>query len=74
TSQGYVCIKHGPLVRVLKTLNVIKEVFGSDIKACIAREITKIHEEYIRGILEEIIIQLENKEKIKGEVVILFRI
>ena len=60
--------------RVLKTLNVIKEVFGSDIKACIAREITKIHEEYIRGILEEIIIQLENKEKIKGEVVILFRI
>ena len=60
--------------RVLKTLNVIKEVFGGDIKACIAREITKIHEEYIRGTLEEVIVQLENREKIKGEVVILFRI
>ncbi|HIP42931.1 MAG TPA: 16S rRNA (cytidine(1402)-2'-O)-methyltransferase [Aquifex aeolicus] len=60
--------------RVLKTLNVIKEVFGGNIKACIAREITKIHEEYIRGSLEEVIIQLENREKIKGELVILFRI
>jgi len=60
--------------RVLKTLNVIKEVFGGNIKACIAREITKIHEEYIRGSLEEVIIQLENRKKIKGELVILFRI
>ena len=29
-------------------------IFGSDRPACIARELSKIHEEFIRGTLEEI--------------------
>jgi 16S rRNA (cytidine1402-2'-O)-methyltransferase len=36
-------------------------------KACLAREITKLHEEYIRGTLSEILKKLEDKESIKGE-------
>ena len=60
--------------RVLKTLKVVSEVFGEDIQTCIARELTKIHEEYIRGTLKEVIDEIENRGGLKGEVVILFRI
>lgn len=52
--------------RISKTLKLMYEVFG-DRKAVIARELTKIHEEYIRGTLSE----LANIEEIKGEIVLL---
>jgi len=57
--------------RILKTLKVIKEVFGEG-KIVIAREISKIHQEYLRGNLDEIIEILE-KRKLKGEITIVFR-
>ena len=38
-----------------------------DRKACLAREITKLHEEYIRGNLSDILKTLEEKKSIKGE-------
>lgn len=38
-----------------------------DRRACLAREITKRHEEYIRGDLSEILSALENRDQIKGE-------
>ena len=60
--------------RVLKTLKIISEVFGEDVKTCIARELTKVHEEYIRGTLKEVIEEIESRGGLKGEVVILFRI
>ena len=60
--------------RILKTLKLMEEVFGKDTPACVARELTKVHEEYIRGSLEEVIKELESREKIKGEIVILIRV
>ena len=57
--------------RILKTLKIIKEVF-KDGKIVIAREISKIYEEYLRGDLEEIMKILE-KRKLKGEITIVFR-
>ncbi len=57
--------------RILKTLMVIKEVFQEG-KIVIAREISKIYEEYLRGDLDEIIKILE-KRKLKGEITIVFR-
>ncbi len=59
--------------RVIKTLELILEIFG-DVDACVARELTKVHEEYIRGRVSEILSELKGREKIKGEIVILFRI
>lgn len=38
-----------------------------DRQACLAREITKIHEEYIRASLSDILRQLEKRNTIKGE-------
>ncbi len=60
--------------RILKTLKLMEEVFGKETPACVARELTKIHEEYIRGSLEEVVKELESREKIKGEMVILIRV
>ncbi len=57
--------------RVLKTLGFIREVFG-EVSVCVAREISKIHEEYIRGKVSEVISYLEERGELKGEVVIVF--
>lgn len=53
--------------RVLKTLEQIKEVFG-DIEVVVARELTKMHEEVLRGKISDVNI----KVKTKGEFVVLF--
>ncbi len=52
--------------RIINTLEDIKDIFG-DIEISIAREITKIHEEFIRGKISEIV---ENNINTKGEFVI----
>jgi 16S rRNA (cytidine1402-2'-O)-methyltransferase len=40
--------------RIGETLKNLSEIFGSERKACLCRELTKIHEEYIRGTLSEL--------------------
>ena len=55
--------------RVLKTLKQFAEVFGEDRKVCCCREISKIHEECVRGTLTEVIAHFTEKEP-KGEFVI----
>ncbi|MCF0111583.1 MAG: 16S rRNA (cytidine(1402)-2'-O)-methyltransferase, partial [Erysipelotrichaceae bacterium] len=52
--------------RILKTLKVFLEVFG-DRKACIARELTKKYEEYLRGTISEL---MEEMQEPKGEMVL----
>ena len=52
--------------RINKTLSLLKEGLGNR-NACLARELTKINEEYIRGTLEE----LEPLDDIKGEIVLI---
>ncbi len=61
--------------RVIKTLMRIREVHtdlghDTDIRACVVREISKIHEECIRGSIDEVILALEAKPSVKGEIVI----
>jgi 16S rRNA (cytidine1402-2'-O)-methyltransferase len=59
--------------RVLKSLEAIKEVYGDNTTVCVARELTKLHEEYIRGRAVEVLEELNKRGEIKGEVVILWR-
>ena len=54
--------------RIIKTLKLLLEILG-DRKAVIARELTKINEEYIRGTLSEFV-QID-ESTLKGEMVIL---
>ncbi len=56
--------------RVKKSLEQFAGAFGEERPACLARELTKIHEEYLRGSLGEIREILENRE-IKGECIII---
>ena len=53
--------------KLINTLEAIKEILG-DRNIVLAREITKIHEEYIRGKVSEVISNINNP---KGEFVIL---
>jgi 16S rRNA (cytidine1402-2'-O)-methyltransferase len=59
--------------RVVKSLEAIKEVYGDNTTVCIARELTKLHEEYIRGRAVEVLEELSKRGEIRGEVVILWR-
>jgi len=52
--------------RIVKTLNELYQVMG-ERKAVLARELTKIHEEVIRGTLGELAIKAE-EQKLKGEI------
>lgn len=56
--------------RIFETVDVIEEVFG-DIEIVIARELTKIHEEFIRMSISNVRAYFKEKEP-KGELVILF--
>jgi len=55
--------------RLAKTLGQLKEALGSDRQAAVCREISKIHEEVIRGSLEELQTHYTNNPP-KGEIVI----
>jgi 16S rRNA (cytidine1402-2'-O)-methyltransferase len=52
--------------RIKSLIAAMLNIFG-DRKACLTREITKLHEEYIRGALSEILLKLKDKDIIKGE-------
>lgn len=56
--------------RILKTLAVLEEYFGSDRRIFIARELTKLHETLYRGTIKEVKEKLE-KGKVKGEIVVI---
>ena len=53
--------------KIKDSLNDLKNVVG-DRKIVLARELTKIHEEFIRGNIDEII---EKSENLKGEMILL---
>ena len=60
--------------RIINTLNFLDQMFGDLAEICVAKEITKIHEDFFRGTAKEIEeFLLENQDLIKGEFVILIK-
>ncbi|WP_423820419.1 16S rRNA (cytidine(1402)-2'-O)-methyltransferase [Salinimicrobium sp. TIG7-5_MAKvit] len=55
--------------KLLKTLGQIKEFFGEDRQVSVSREITKLHEETVRGTAAEVLAHYETKPP-KGEIVV----
>lgn len=55
--------------RIVKTLEQFKEVFGFDRPVSVCREISKIHEESVRGTVEEVLEHFKKNEP-RGEFVI----
>ena len=56
--------------RVAKTLRQLAEIFGSDRRCAACREISKLHEECVRGTLEEVAAHFEANEP-RGEFVLI---
>jgi 16S rRNA (cytidine1402-2'-O)-methyltransferase len=57
--------------RIIKTLEAL-EKFAPDKKVTIARELTKIYEQFISGNPKELILYFENnKDKVRGEFVVI---
>jgi 16S rRNA (cytidine1402-2'-O)-methyltransferase len=57
--------------RLLKLLGEICEYLGDNTKICIARELTKMHEEIITGTAAELKADFEARTAIKGEFVVI---
>lgn len=56
--------------RLTTFMQELRGILG-DRRAVLAREMTKLHEEFVRGTLSDIIATLEQKEAIKGECTLL---
>jgi len=57
--------------RILETLGDIERVWGHSCNVVVARELTKVHEEFQRGTVGEVRVALAERERIRGEIVLL---
>ena len=57
--------------RLLETLADVVEVLGDDRHVVVAREVTKLHEEFLRGRAAEILAQFKARGAVKGEITLL---
>ena len=57
--------------RIVKCLKEINTYKGSEIQICVAREISKLHEEIVKGKAQDVLKEFESRKSIKGEFVII---
>ena len=57
--------------RIVEALADVVEVLGEDRHVVIAREVTKLHEEFLRGRAGEILETLQSRDGVKGEITLL---
>ena len=57
--------------RIVETLEDIVEVLGEARQVVIAREVTKLHEEFLRGRASELLKTLRERDVVKGEITLL---
>jgi len=55
--------------KLVKTLVEFITYFGEDRQICVSRELSKLHEENVRGTVREVLMHFENKPP-KGEIVV----
>ena len=54
--------------RILETLADLEAVWGAGLRVALARELTKIHEEFLRGTVAEVRRDLAGRDRIRGEI------
>ncbi len=57
--------------RILETLSDLESVWGPQLRAVAARELTKLHEEFLRGAVSAIRADLIARDRVRGEFVLL---
>ncbi len=57
--------------RILETLADLESVWGPELRVVVARELTKIHEEFLRATVAEARQELASRDRIRGEITLL---
>ncbi|MGA2890440.1 MAG: 16S rRNA (cytidine(1402)-2'-O)-methyltransferase [Terracidiphilus sp.] len=57
--------------RILETLADLESVWGAELRVVLARELTKIHEEFLRGTVAETRRELASRDRVRGEITLL---
>jgi 16S rRNA (cytidine1402-2'-O)-methyltransferase len=57
--------------RIVEALSDVVEVLGKDRQVVIAREVTKLHEEFLRGRAGDVLETLKARDGVKGEITLL---
>jgi len=57
--------------RILETLDDVGKVWGADCRVVVARELTKLHEEFLRGTVSEVRFEMGSRDRIRGEITLL---
>jgi 16S rRNA (cytidine1402-2'-O)-methyltransferase len=57
--------------RILEALTDVSEILGNSRPVVVAREVTKLHEEFLRGHALEVLERLKTRESVKGEITLL---
>jgi 16S rRNA (cytidine1402-2'-O)-methyltransferase len=57
--------------RIVETLADVEAVWGEQARVVVARELTKLHEEFLRGTAGEVRRALSDRERVRGEMVLL---
>ena len=57
--------------RIVETLTDLESVWGANLRVVVARELTKIHEEFLRGTAAQIRQQLVARDRVRGEITLL---
>ncbi|WP_251106417.1 16S rRNA (cytidine(1402)-2'-O)-methyltransferase [Alloacidobacterium dinghuense] len=57
--------------RILETLSDVQAVWGAQCRVVVSRELTKLHEEFLRGSVTEVTTNLRQRDRIRGEITLL---
>jgi 16S rRNA (cytidine1402-2'-O)-methyltransferase len=57
--------------RILETLEDVEKVWGAKCRVVVARELTKLHEEFLRGTVSDIRSDLASRDRVRGEITLL---
>ncbi len=57
--------------RIFETLEDVEKVWGSDCRVVLARELTKLHEEFLRGAAGEVRREMAGRDRVRGEITLL---
>lgn len=57
--------------RILETLSDVEAVWGACCRVVVARELTKLHEEFLRGSVVDVRKELAGRDRVRGEITLL---
>jgi 16S rRNA (cytidine1402-2'-O)-methyltransferase len=57
--------------RIFETLDDVEKTWGDGCRVVVARELTKLHEEFLRGTVSEVRSEMASRDRVRGEITLL---